>query len=545
MRRLPLDTAFSLRALGASALLATLVCAPIHADWRDAFKRGIMASEQERWDEVVEAMREALAGRPAAEKRRIPIYSSKTVIYIPNAMLAIGLAKTGQCLQAWEHFRSAETQGIVQSDRERFRMMQQEKTACRDKLLKEALDEVQPLVQQATQIRADIDQLQRGTGARAIWDSKPFLTTGFDEGKEALQRATVRMEEGISSGEFEVVRSGAGLARTAITELSAVKRDFNVELNRGVASLILAAKTPLEAAEAKAKEVDAKKADAGRAWNNQLARQEEQAKAKLASARSDFEAGRSNSDGAKLNSAKTKANEAARELDRILATRIASVTSEPDPPPTRRGPTDRQKRSADLAVTEARQAQQALQGRVDSGSGAQRSRAEQLERQLEQLSSQITRARSGDDASSLVRLTTQMNQLTASFRDLESDLIRVASGGEETPSGGGDPTPVETGADGIPTALRSAASAYFSGDYEEVLQQVGRASFDGKAQGQALLFRAAAHFALYQLSGGADADSREAATAAAVEMKALSDTPVPTERYFSPAFLEFLDSATD
>ncbi|MEM9409182.1 MAG: hypothetical protein AAGA81_24335 [Acidobacteriota bacterium] len=544
-----LRTTFGLRTLGATAALVALSSTPTYADWQAAFKRGIQASEQERWGEVVEAMREAIAERPAARKRRIPIYSSKTVIYIPNAMLAIGLAKSGQCQAAWEYFTIAETQGIVQSDRERFTIMQQEKTTCRDQLIKTALDEVQPLVTQGTQIRADIDEMRRAPNARAIWDSQPALGNGFDEGKEALDRATVRMEEGVSNGDFEIVRSGVGLARTAVTELTAVKRDFNVAIKRGDSSLILAARPSIESAEAKAREVEAKKAAAGRAWTSQLTQQENDAKAKLASAKTDLETGRSRSDQAKLSSAKTKADEAIAAFDRILSTRVAAVEPErPRPAAQENRPSEQQKRAADSAVTEARQAQQALQTNLGNGSDAQQARAEEFGRQLEQLSRSISSAKNGTDAAGLVRLTNEMTQLSASMGRLEDDVLSNARTARETEA----PTPAtptnqsaapQRGGGAVPETLRSAAAAYFTGDYREALSQIGGSAFDGKARGQALLFRAAAHFALYQLSGGNDADSRDAARAAAVEMKGLDGAPTPTDKYFSPAFLEFLESA--
>ena len=62
------------------------------------------------------------------------------------------------------------------------------------------------------------------------------------------------------------------------------------------------------------------------------------------------------------------------------------------------------------------------------------------------------------------------------------------------------------------------------------------------ARAQGALFRAAAHFALYRLSGGDDEEQREQAAAAVAEMQRLGDDVAPIPRYFPPTFIRFVSS---
>ncbi len=91
-----------------------------------------------------------------------------------------------------------------------------------------------------------------------------------------------------------------------------------------------------------------------------------------------------------------------------------------------------------------------------------------------------------------------------------------------------------------PKALMTAAEAFFSGRYEDVLTEldgVNLRSREAKAHGH--LFLAAARFALYVSGGEQDSDLFAAARGDALASRAANAKRPPDPRAFSPRFIEF------
>ena len=462
----------------AVVLLATCIADAVRADFRASFRRGIQAAEQERWDEVADAMREAIADRPAAQRTRVPIYSSKTVVYIPNTMLGIALAKVGDCAGAWDYFLRAETQGIAQShDKERFGDMLREKATCRSKLVTEALAEAEPLILEAQTIRAEIDELLRRPGARETLSAQSTIAGGFEKGKQALAGAELRAREGVSNGNFEAVAEASRFARTAKAELATVRRDLDAALESGVSGALARAQSVLRSAEQVATKVEAKRLELGDRWTPALRREQATANESLGSARRELQRGRSASDRGRISAAIGHAESAQGAFESILD-RAQRIARAPRPAPPPKDPVS-------------------------------------------------TTTISDRDA-------------TSETPDSIDDPGRDRSAPPETPP----PTNVTAAPEAeAPAALILAARAYFEGDYGETLRALSSATLESdSARAQGALFRAAAHFALYRLSGGDDEEQREQAAAAVAEMQRLGDDVAPIPRYFPPTFIRFVSS---
>ena len=537
----------SLRAIAALTLAAS-VAAPMSADFRSSFKKGIQAAEQERWEEVAKAMKEALQDRPAAQKTRVPIYGSKTVVYIPNTMLGIALSNLDRCAEAWSYFQAAEAQGIAQThDKERFGNMLREKSACKDALVRQNLAEANPLLQDAQGIREAIDAILKQPGARSIFDGRSNFSIGFENGKEALIGAEQRVQMGVSNGNFEAIAESVNFARVAIAELSTVRRDLNVAIKSGIAGELGAAQTAVRGAEEEAQRTARKKQDAGSDWTREFQSAESQALTSLNQAKAELAAGRSANDRNKLVNVVRLASAAKDGFKKLNDRRIQTAPPTTPGKAPLEGPTRAQLRAADRALVEASSAREDLESTRSMWSGIAEvtSKADGLGRELDQVRRKMEQAKSAKDSQSLVAATRSAERLVARFRDTESESRRLAqtdtpTTNAETPDPTGGPT---NGA--VPTQLTNAARSYFEGEYEAALDQLKSASFEGMAQSQVFLLRAAANFALYQISGQAADEYKTAASEALSELKQSGQSATPLARFFPPPFVEFVANSGD
>lgn len=107
------------------------------------------------------------------------------------------------------------------------------------------------------------------------------------------------------------------------------------------------------------------------------------------------------------------------------------------------------------------------------------------------------------------------------------DRIAAAAEAGETPTG-------------PPEALRAAARAYFNGDYRGVLGALsGQELEDEAVAAQALLFRAAARYALYLLGGEEEETLAEEAREEVAFCRRLAPDLAPDPAAFSPRFVAF------
>ena len=90
-----------------------------------------------------------------------------------------------------------------------------------------------------------------------------------------------------------------------------------------------------------------------------------------------------------------------------------------------------------------------------------------------------------------------------------------------------------------PTALKQAAEAYFAGNYESAVSLSNPDAFnEDRAKVQALLFRAAANYKLFVLSGEKNTQARQRTVDDIRAIKRLNKDFSPYIAAFSPGFLE-------
>lgn len=161
-------------------------------------------------------------------------------------------------------------------------------------------------------------------------------------------------------------------------------------------------------------------------------------------------------------------------------------------------------------------------------------------------------------AQQLGNLTDEAMSLIAAWRGSPAAAKRVPSGPSPPPppappppaQAGGQQPPLPPAAE-APTApelaaLRSAARAFFAGDYPATLVVLDHASFTNRRAGaQAALFAAAARMATYWLAGGRDpallARAREDVRRCKRLGRSLRPAIRPQVSAFSPRFIAFFD----
>lgn len=101
-----------MRALAAAVALAAATAA--HADYKDAYSRGLEAVRDGDWKEVRRHMTEAAAEQPAPATR-VRLYGQRWEPYVPQYYLGLAAFKQGDCAGALREWRSAANAGVIGS----------------------------------------------------------------------------------------------------------------------------------------------------------------------------------------------------------------------------------------------------------------------------------------------------------------------------------------------------------------------------------------------------------------------------------------------
>ncbi|WP_257386793.1 hypothetical protein [Tahibacter caeni] len=100
---------------GIGILLAALcAAAPVAADYKDSYSRGLEAVKDGDWATVRQRMQEALADNPAAAPR-VRLYGQRWEPYVPQYYLGLAAFRQGDCATAMAQWRSAANVGVIGS----------------------------------------------------------------------------------------------------------------------------------------------------------------------------------------------------------------------------------------------------------------------------------------------------------------------------------------------------------------------------------------------------------------------------------------------
>ncbi|MBN8739951.1 MAG: hypothetical protein BGP24_23580 [Lysobacterales bacterium 69-70] len=98
---------------GIGFLLAALcAAAPVAADYKDTYSRGIKAAESGDWATVRQRMQEAIADNPEPAQR-VRLYGQRWEPYVPQYYLGLAAFNQGDCATALTQWRSAANAGVI------------------------------------------------------------------------------------------------------------------------------------------------------------------------------------------------------------------------------------------------------------------------------------------------------------------------------------------------------------------------------------------------------------------------------------------------
>jgi hypothetical protein len=112
----------------AALVLVLAVAAPVRADYRDSYRRGIEAAEKGRWAEAATHLRAAAAEQPK-EGERVKLYGMRFEEYLPHFQLGQALFQSGDCEGALRAFGVSQGQGVVQKG-PAFRTLERTRAEC-------------------------------------------------------------------------------------------------------------------------------------------------------------------------------------------------------------------------------------------------------------------------------------------------------------------------------------------------------------------------------------------------------------------------------
>jgi len=211
----------------AAALLVTLAVAllPVaaHADYKEAYKRGVDAIQQKRWDDAIRELRAAIAERPeAAGLMGAGLFRR----YTPHYFLGVALSELGDCRSALDAFETAERQGKL--TREDTADLQKKRQVCKQKVVAvaEAAASAQREIDGAAAAALQVAAVQSTPLMRAIWaEGSPSLESRQQAANGRLREARSTLEKAQSAASKEQVEEASKLAQQAHRELEALLND--------------------------------------------------------------------------------------------------------------------------------------------------------------------------------------------------------------------------------------------------------------------------------------------------------------------------------
>ena len=470
-------------------LLSLAWCGVVEADFRRDYVQGRKALSKNDWENAAAKFRSAIEGKGVANETE-RLTSTGFAPYLPYFQLGQALHGMGDCTGAVEAWEASLQQGVVQKLSNEYAQLQAGMQSCGPQTI-----DVSRIASQAS---SSINSLDEAKEAYAVLSQDPGLSAEWTANwKPALDQ----VEQEISSLQSRLQTAEAAQDAEAIETITAEADLF---------------RETLLAEHSRASD----RASALEAERIQLATAAEREKQLALDAQSKQE---QDAEEARLAEQRRQQN-AADEAKRLAAIR-----------------------EREEAQRQAREQRELLQRR-ESIASAQRELRTELNNTTE-----LLRQTNGD--ASVKNVRTQLGQLVQAGQamvaseavpDLEKQAQAVRDGirkyqqvSQEWESG-----QREIARRTPPPELKQMAEAYFAGNYEAATSLADPKKFtEDRLIIQAYLFRSAAMFNLYWLSGGNDETILQKAKSDITEIKRLNRDFTPYVGAFSPKYLEFYQGA--
>jgi len=102
------------------------------ADYRESNRKGMAAVEHSDWSETRPWMQSAVAENPTESRKKIKLYGTRFVEYLPHFYLGVAQYHLGDCTGALRSFEQSERQGQIQSTGD-YKDLQRYRDECRSR----------------------------------------------------------------------------------------------------------------------------------------------------------------------------------------------------------------------------------------------------------------------------------------------------------------------------------------------------------------------------------------------------------------------------
>lgn len=494
------------------------------------YRDGVEAVEKQKWPEAAGLMRQAIGmnGTEAPGTRRLGLFGGRD--YLPYLLLGRALLAQSDCTGALSAWEASDKQGVARKIRngEYAKEIQRGYDQCEAKGFLPAPKLQKEVDDTKVALRAASDEGRRLTEHVSSYDEsiKAAYRKQVATADSRMQTASDKLASGEKTRRVQDFVDARAAAAAAFREyqLSRPPLDALIASVAGFLNKANAADKELSGVEAKGRELETLlrsspvKVSPAEATTSARARADMQ----VSSARD------------KIKTARTTQNEA-------MLAEAAGLTG-----------------SADKTYLQARNEIEAL---IKAG----------VDRELQQLQNQMQNTLTGLDARASDIAAALGNQpepgktakeFEAAQRGLDRarqvfdramrarDLGAARSAVQLTPRVAAQldalAAALAVEAPTLPGALRAAAQAFFDGSYADAVRLLPAdqvASIDQRFRIHGHVVRAAALFALYQRSGGADASLRDQARQEVEQSRALDPSFQPNPSAFSPRFVAFFRGA--
>jgi hypothetical protein len=507
-----------------SVAVALCVCAypSLALAQDDAFKQGLQARGDKKWQDVVRHMRTAIQADPKESTRKIRsgFLGVQGTEYLPHYFLGEASLNLGDCATAVTEWSTSEQQNAVRSRADLVVLMQKGYQTCASKGVLLPADFI-PLLNSTRQVYVDASALAKrvvdlGNGHREAW--RPESDEQYKRARAELETAQVKLASAMRTrlaSEFAEVRLASERAIGVLRPLEASLNE-TIETHASAARQLRDVEELISGADAADRAVDSLKV----ALTEPLAASRKTGREQLAQAREKLKAAQQKPNPATASEALKYAQSASGTFNQVLeqVKKIARVALEQQ--------LGNAVKAADEAFSFVSASFTTLDRRAAKTSGGVQpevaSARAALQKQVETLRRRFDRARRAEDLASLTETTRQTLEAQSAL-----DALIKSFG------------PLTLRDRGVHAALEDGVRLFLEGSYDKALAALdppGGLS-DVPLQLHVHLFRAAALYKLFVRSGQTNQQLRTQALAEIELCKQLNSAFQPDQRVFDPRFL--------
>ncbi len=494
-----------------------------------AFKAGLDAREDKKWQETATHMRRAIQSNPREDSRRVTrglLGIGGRNEYLPFYFLGEALFNLGDCAGAVTAWSASERQGVVRARPDYVATFQKGYRTCEGKGVLPP-GKFDPLFlrgnQHVTEVNSQAAAIsERGKVHITIWRADANLREAYDRGSAELQIAQSRLaiaSRTRSESDFVEAKAAVDRARALFTALGE-RLDAAIAAVSSAQGVAREVDQSMLTAQELDRTIDGKKAFITPA----LSGVRDAANESMGRVRAQLSAGRAASNMAVLNEARATVQGAVARFKYVLE-EIAKVE--------KRLSSERLSEvigKANEAFSFVEGAFRTLDARLAAkpvdATPDRLTRREALQKQFAALGRRRDAAARAGNVAGLE----QAAQLASEVR-IQVDRMNIEFG------------PLTIVDRGVRPELAEGARLFFAGEYEQVLATLDPERLnDVPLQLHVHLFRAAALYALYVRSGEKDQAHRTQALAEVQKCKQLSPGFQPAGRAFAPRFISFFQT---